>query len=235
MAKIIPAHIAAAGQKATNEPKRHHYIPRMLLRNFTNEKGLLYFFDKRFPDKNVLESAPSNLFLETHLYTQYNKSGGKDVWVEKFFAEIERDGNAVVKKIINAAKEGKSPKLTAPERKIWDRFFCCQMIRVPDILNAEIDDNFDKLLSEIWDEYEKRVRPFTAEERAERDNPDVRIRIKHNLRAVTPANVLLREGKVMAALGSKGLAVGIIRNPKKSFIIGSNPCVKTSGWKNLFS
>ena len=111
MAKIIPAHIVAARQKATNEPKRHHYIPRMLLRNFTNEKGRLYFFDKRFPEKGVLESTPANLFIENHLYTQYDESGGKDVRVEKFLADIERDGSDVVRKIINAARTGKPPNL----------------------------------------------------------------------------------------------------------------------------
>ena len=108
------------------------------------------------------------------------------------------------------------------------------MLRVPDVLDAEIDANLDKWIPGISDEYEREIRLLTTEERAERNDPDVRARIKHNLRAATPANVLLEGRKVMTALGSKGLATGIIRNPKKSFIIGSNPCVKTSGWKNLF-
>ena len=82
--------IIKARQHTTNEAKRQHYIPRMLLRNFTNEKGRLYFFDKRFPEKKVLESVPANLFIENHLYTHYDESGGKDVRIEKLLSDIDK-------------------------------------------------------------------------------------------------------------------------------------------------
>ena len=103
----------------------------MLLRNFTNEKGRLYFFDKRFPEKSILESTPAKLFVERYLYTLYDESGGKDIRVEKLLADIERDANAIVEKIINAARAGKLPKLTPHEKKSGISFsvvkcFVCQ-------------------------------------------------------------------------------------------------------------
>ena len=214
-----------------NEPKRQHFVPRMLLRNFTNEKGLLYFFNKRFPKKRVLESTSTKLFVENHLYTQYDESGGKDIRVEKFLADIESDCSTVVKKIINAARTGKSPNLTPDEKEIWDLFFCCQLVRVPEMIDPYLN-NFDEWVSEIAKEYEERFGSLPAEERVLIEHSGVQARIKHNVRAIAVINYLSK-GELLPALGKKGLAIARIQNSKKSFVIGSNPYIKTSDWNHI--
>lgn len=215
-----------------NEPKRQHYVPKMLLRNFTNEKGRLYFFDKRFPEKNVLESTPAKLFVERHLYTLYDESGGKDIRVEKLLVDIERDANAIVEKIINAARAGKLPKLTPHEKKIWDQFFCCQLVRVPEMINPYLK-NFDKWVLQTTKEYEEKFGSLTVAERAIIEDSSTQSRIKHNFGAIAVINYLSK-GELLTALGKKGLAIARISNPEKSFVIGSNPYIKTSD-RNHFS
>ena len=68
-----------------NIPKDHHYIPRMLLKRFTDKEGNLYAYDKRHADKGVRKKGPKNLFFKRHLYTQVAGDGTRDVSVETEF------------------------------------------------------------------------------------------------------------------------------------------------------
>ena len=49
-----------------SEPKRQHYIPEMLLRNFCNPYGRVWVAD----GAKVYETHPRNVFVESHLYTR---------------------------------------------------------------------------------------------------------------------------------------------------------------------
>ena len=96
-----------------NIPKRQHYVAEMILKRFTNAQGRLHFFDKRFPENGVLTSTPKNLFLENHIYTQYDKQGVKDVSLEIFFSKLESEANQIIEKIVAAARIGHTPNLNA--------------------------------------------------------------------------------------------------------------------------
>ncbi len=53
-------------------PKRQHYVPKMLLRNFTDENGWLYVFDGRVPTIGVRRSRPEQAFVQKDFYTRYS-------------------------------------------------------------------------------------------------------------------------------------------------------------------
>ncbi|MEF3130967.1 DUF4238 domain-containing protein [Rhizobium sp. 268] len=63
---------------SNNAPHRHHYVPRMVQRNFTNESGGLYFWRRGMNIGEVRITKPSNLFVEDHLYTIVDKNGARD-------------------------------------------------------------------------------------------------------------------------------------------------------------
>ena len=58
-----------------SRPKRHHYIPQMILRNFTNVDGGLFFWRRNFAPGEVKSTWTDNLFVESDLYTLIDGAG----------------------------------------------------------------------------------------------------------------------------------------------------------------
>ena len=55
-----------------SDPKRRHYVPKMLLKRFVDDQGSLWVHRKKSPDQTVFPAKPDNVFLETDLYTQFD-------------------------------------------------------------------------------------------------------------------------------------------------------------------
>ena len=218
--------------KSQNLPKRHHYVPQLLLRKFTDNDNKLHFCILGSsegavikPRERVVKSAtPKDLFLQNELYTQHGDHEEKDVSVEYSLRELETKAAPVIKKIINSARADKLPGLTPPEKDIWDVFFLIQSFRTPDVMDP-IVNKYPDWIREIIDEYEKEYGPPTEEEIKKVNDPRQIDKTKRNLRATTVTR-LTSGSKVFQILQSRGLIIGIIRKPSKSFIIGSNPTAK---------
>lgn len=195
------------------EPKRHHFVPKMLLRNFTDKSGFLYFFDRRFLEKCVRKTIPDNFGLEKNLYTEYDEQGNKDNSAEELFADLEGKTAEIFRKIINAARAGEKSKLTASEKQTLNHYIYCQWGRVPDttdpILNRDLkeSDSKQKLISRMAPEERKRF--------------EKKSRVKSLIRSVAEPNE-----KILRIFEGKGLAVLILRKSKKSFVIGTNPVLR---------
>lgn len=216
-----------------NRPKRHHFVAQMLSRRFTDDSGRLYFFDKRRPEKGVLYSKPINVFVEGELYTQYHTDGQKDVSVEKMLANVDDAANAVLQRIIDAARTRNVPNLTVSERSVWDVFLYQQWKRVPDFLQSIMTPaELDQHLQDSLQMFEQDIRPLTKEERERLNDPDVLDQIRHSARAKA---VAYGGEEVLNTLADKGLNVALISTPNKSFVIGSHPVVKLTypGRSNL--
>ena len=217
--------------KSKNRPKRHHYVPRILLREFTYDNENLYFCILRSSDKiikprerDVNSANLKNVFVKTQLYTQYDDQEEKDVSIEESLSKLETKAAPIIKRIIDSARAGRPPELTPDEKNIWDVFFLIQSLRTPDFIDP-IVNKYPDWISEFIDEYEKEYGPPTEEEIKKVNNPRQINRTKHNLRATTLSR-LTPESKVFQILQRRGLIIGIIRKPNKSFIIGSNPAAK---------
>ena len=205
-------------------PKRHHYIPRMLLKRFVDEGGFLYVFDSRYPEKGIWKTKPENVFVERHLYTQIEADGSKDASVEtKFLASIESDASPVLEKIVCGARRGFLPCLTPAEKYIWFRFFYCQLIRVPERREKHSEEVRQIVLTEI--EVISRLGLFTDDELAILDDDETMDRHRRNasIRSVTT-----KSERVLEVLSEKRICAAVIRNPKpkRSFVIASNPVLK---------
>ena len=82
-----------------NKPTNQHYNAQMFQDRFTDEEGRLYFYDKRIPEKGVLQSIPKKLFVKRHLHTQHLDSGEKDFSVEENLSQIEGEANEIIEKL----------------------------------------------------------------------------------------------------------------------------------------
>ena len=197
----------------TNEPKRHHFIPKMLLRNFTDENGFLYFYSERFNEKQVRKTTPDNFGLEKNLYTEYDEQGNKDNSAEKLFAEFEGRTAQIFRKIINAARNGEKPELTPSEKKALDHYIYCQWGRVP--------DTTDPILNRDLKESDSRYRLTREMPSEEQEKFEKEIRVKSLIRGVVEPNE-----RILQIFEDKGLAVLVLRKPEKSFVIGTNPVLR---------
>ena len=125
--------------------RRNHFVARMLLKNFTDEDGKLYFLDRRFKEKRILKTTPEALYRKRDLYVVRDEDGNRDDSAEDLFAEFERKAAAVFDKIITAVRDGKEPVLNSSERATLDRYVYFQWARVPDTAGPILDHTLSRL------------------------------------------------------------------------------------------
>ncbi len=201
-----------------NTPIRHHYIPRMILRNFTDNKGRLHCFYK--PAGKIFSTTPDNVLAESHLYTRQDASGRSDVSVEKKLSHLEGRAQPVIEKIVHAARKRKKPALTSSEKEAWDEYFCSQLRRLPAARESLPDA---ELVAEHLDKFEEEIRPLQPAEREEFSVPKLQRKIIHN--AWVPI-IVARQGELLEVLQDKGLVIGFIENARKSVVTGDNPIIE---------
>ena len=62
--------------------KRHHFIPKYYLNNFTNEDNTFYIFDKKNP-KKILRRSPKQVCFEDHRNSMFGKSNIPHPYLEE--------------------------------------------------------------------------------------------------------------------------------------------------------
>ena len=209
-----------------SKPKRHHYIAQMHSKRFADPDGILYVFDKRFPNKGVEKRTPRNLFVEGDFYTQFDDKGNKDVSVEtEFLAPLEGKASPVIERIVSAARRGTPPNLSPDEKDVWVRFSYNQFVRVPEKREKYKEEILEQIRNEI--DFIRQFRPFTDRELSILDDEE---RLERLWRNSSVQNARVTSVKVAGVLSEKRIGVAVIRNPKprRSFVIGSNPVVKMS-------
>ncbi len=206
-----------------NTPKRHHFVPQMLLRRFCDETGRLWYYNKKAPHIGVASGAPQSLFFERHFYT-VKEGGVPDTSLETYFSRLEGEANTVIEKICTAGRAGRQPKLSTSEKEVWDLFLYFQWKRTPDSISSKMSfADFEESLAESLADFEERFRPLTDEERQRILSESGKKRIRENARvkATGDPGTLVQD-----VLRNMGIAIAVVRKPNKSFVIGSNTVVK---------
>ncbi|MCY3994377.1 MAG: DUF4238 domain-containing protein [Caldilineaceae bacterium] len=208
-------------------PKDQHYIPRMLLKRFTDEEGNLYAYDKSHPSRGIRKRAPKNLFFKRHLYTQMEEDGTRDASVEtEFLSRLESDASPVIEKIVSTARRGGPPSLLPAERDIWVAFLYVQFKRVPEMREKHKEEIFQEIRREI--DFIGHFRPFADHELSVLHDEEKMERLWRNISIQSVQKPLSKEG--VEIFLEKRIGVAVIRKPKpkRGVIIGSNPVVKMS-------
>lgn len=205
-----------APMSSKKAPHRHHYIPRMILRNFLNDQQGLYFWRRSFPVGGVKSTTPENLFVEDDLYTVIGDEGERNVSVEHGFARMERAGAHLIRQILEIIRAGKRPRL---EEETWEflqhyRYFADKRSAAWHSRFLS-DDEFNAVLKEVASQ-----KRWTDEDRAwMRDPKDVE-RIKNNSRIA--AQITAPPEELLAEMRRRGLAI-YVAPPNGAFILGDHP------------
>ena len=205
---------------SANRPKRHHFVPEMILHRFTDEDGKLHLFNRKAATKGVISVTPKNAFSETHLYSEILDDGSRNPDLEERLAVLEGAAARVVEKIVVSARAGEPPQLTDEEHNIWTDFFILQWSRAPDVsalatTPEEFNERFDSIVREL-----KENQPDEIQAIHDLEDPDTRRKLIHNVKCDA---VELPKPRIKALLMKRGLGVARIVSPTKSFIVASLP------------
>ncbi|WP_420429106.1 DUF4238 domain-containing protein [Kordiimonas sp.] len=207
-----------------NEPRRHHYIPQFILRNFCANDGFLFAYSKQSERSSVYQVKPKNVFLRKDLYAFEGAGGELNVSLEKGYARLESSVAPIVERMVNAVREGDVPLMSREERGIWDAFFYHQLKRTPDYHNPIIArQNFDKILADGIAEWEAQKGKLSQEKLREFSDPIKRKKIRQQAKIIGLAKSNPEVSRLLAKMGIRILK---IVDAKKSFVVGSNPVVR---------
>jgi hypothetical protein len=203
-------------------PKRHHYVPRRLLRNFADAEGWLHWTAVRGAE-DVRRARPDTLFHAKHLYSTIDANGVKDPAVEDILQKLENRARPIMSRIIEAARADRLPALTEIECRIWYNYFATQWRRTPETRDAVAStESVAAMLDDIIAKAKRRF-PHRHAEIDALYTPELHARTVRNAWATT----LPQEGgEVERVLAARGLLILRITAPNKAFVIGSRPVVK---------
>lgn len=206
-------------------PKRHHYVPEMILNGFTDRDGWLHWCRHSEDSATIRRARPSELFHQNHLYSTLSESGIKDPAMEFLLSAIETDAASVVTEILCEAREGRFPALSPAQKGIWYLFFLLQWRRTPEgQRSATSEAEALRMVDEILEEL-RTIAPNRLQEIETLSTAEAKARTVRNVRVRT---LLAFSNEVMGVLERRGIAVLKVRDRRKSFIVGSRPVVKLS-------
>lgn len=78
-------------------PKRHHYLPRFYLNNFTRD-GILWVFDRE--RNEYRRQTPINTAVRSHYYSVEDNDGIMQTDIEAILSHIEGDAKQLIEKLI---------------------------------------------------------------------------------------------------------------------------------------
>src|SRR5260370_19703374 len=143
-------------------PKRHHFVPRMLLERFADAEGLVAFFDKSRPESGVQMTTPKNLLVQQHLYSKKNRDGSRDGTLEAYYSALESEAHVLFAKIVQAAQQRQIPDINGTEKITCCKFLYEQWRRVPDFYDEIMPlSAFALTVQKGIEEYEAKYRPVT--------------------------------------------------------------------------
>lgn len=163
-------------------PKRHHYVPQMILNGFTDQRGWLHWCRLEESPLAIRPARPAELFFEKHLYSTVSDAGSKEASMEAELSLLESKAAEVIGAMIAAARAGRPPELSPEQKQVWYLFFLMQWRRTPEAQrwiasDAELSQMLDKTLDEL------RTRaPHRREEIESLVTWEAKKRIMHNVR-----------------------------------------------------
>ena len=206
------------------EYKKHHIVPFSVLKNFTSSEGKFFYYSKNLASKKIRLRNPSSVFCRNHLYSYLDNDGKKNPDVEKnYFKYLDTNVDPIINQILIAVRRDELPSLDQTQKMIWNDFYIKQMARAPEWLDSE---HIQTTLNNTYEISKKRIYEYCSDDNKRLlDDKDFEYRVKSQSRV----QALKTRPEIAAGIiKARGLFFVRITNPKKSFIIGSNPLVRFS-------
>ena len=222
--------IVSQNRVSTDNPKRQHYIPRLLLKNFCDSEGCLWVGDRE--EGKIWKGKPDDNFVIRHLYTEHTfdpKTGnltGKSYKHDEAIQKLEGAAGTVVKEMIRKARSKTCPRLSQKNSDIFKRFIFLMARRTPESQQRLMASINSEDIYEVAKELaEKQNYPLPDKDALFQNIEIVRLaqKIEHNVDARFAAgddSRLLQEEEKFCR--ETGLWIAVIDIPKRSFVIGSH-------------
>ncbi len=211
-----------------SKPKQQHYIPKMIVKRFSDSGGWLHCCRRSGAKPNFWKARPGKVFCEGHLYTRYDDGGKADESIEGYFSELESAVSPIIDKIVDWSLRGQVLHLDADEKDLWRRFFSHQRRRMPSLVPF-VDEKTSDRVKQIPAEYEAYIgREITPEERSPVESTDFLERAKRN--GFPSFAAAESRDDIKKILRNTSIITGVIRNPKGSFVIGNRAISTFYDW-----
>ena len=209
----------------SNEPRRHHYIPKFLLEHFTDDDGRLYIFDKQRPEQGVFESSPQNVFLQRDFNTTLDLNRERDYSVENEFSKIEGLASQIITKVIQDSREGKFPNLTPDDKSKLDRFVHIMCSRSPEF-RIDFKTNWKKPFREGYDRIAKEEGGSLRWDDLPKEEQERYLdNALKEFPLTTHGPISEKLSFLLQTLSNKKICIAMVPTARKSFIIGSDPVI----------
>ncbi|KZK75397.1 hypothetical protein PsW64_05301 [Pseudovibrio sp. W64] len=214
-----------------SESKRHHFIPKFILKNFADESNLLWVKREGEP----FQTGIVNAFVESELNTFTDKKGNKDKALEVNYSQIESDAKPLVERIIEFSEKKICLPISENDKYTWNVFFYHQYGRAPDIFRKlGIEADFEDVWQQATQKFEEYAKAnniqIDAEELKNVKDPANFDKFKQNTRVTARKN---HDPEILATLNRRGLAYGVVTKESDELIIGDHPFVRLGQTGNL--
>ena len=210
----------------SNKPRRSHYIPKMLLRNFCDHNGSLWIGDKC--QRKLYQTSPEKAFVEKNLTMMRSFPDlDENYECEEILSKIESEAAPAISVLIEQARRNCILGLTPELNDHLKRFIVAQARRTPEsqrqmLPDAEADKAFNVAAATLFRQNGIEV----PEEDWFDQNPDV-LSLKEKVRLNRAADFAAGKHPLVKAQTERfcremGWGVAVICMPGRSFVIGSH-------------
>lgn len=207
-----------------NKTRRSHYVPKLLLSEFTDENGTLFFVNNCSHIPTVKSSSPTNLFVKRDLYRHDGELIDVTTDVEAQFGKLETLFAPIHQEIIKSIRKGLPPTIDPKSKSILIDFIVAQSRRTLDQKNRmhkTAEEIIARRMRSAKQEIEEAYGPLTPEEEewigSNAQEEYVQL-IQLNGMATSNPNIQFQ-------LQQREFHYLRIQKHEFSFVIGSNPVV----------
>ena len=211
----------------SNRPKRHHYIPQMLLKNFLDDNGRFWVFDKI--EGKLHQCTPRNTFVQKNLYRTSNLDHENYSYeAEEELSRIESRAAHAVRRIIEQVRCKQPPQLNSRDGNNWKRFMLAIARRTPEsrariVSHKSFEDTFYEAAKKVAEKENYMGLPDKVSIFQDSRISKFKDIIKSNVDATFAAGDHPRtRDETERFCRETGLYVAVICMPKRSFVIGSH-------------
>ncbi|MFB0493686.1 hypothetical protein ABIE45_006342 [Methylobacterium sp. OAE515] len=207
--------------KPRSVPKRHHFVPEMVLRRFTLDGENLQLFSKLDRKPAIRSSKIANAFVVGHGYSKVDRDGAKTVELEERFSQKEGVWSPALDACITAAQTGDMSAVQNYRDTVVE-FFYYQWIRTPGFnQNLEGYKEFEAMLETRVKEWVDAYRPLTETEQGALVGLEAAERMRQN--TIVDAMGSPMGSELAKVLSECRFDLVILTDNQKPFIIGSQP------------
>jgi len=205
--------------------KKHHYVPKVILKRFYHSGSSLYYCERNTPRKGVQNRNIESVFRRTNYNSLEYDDGSKDDRLEKFFAhKLDNFIPEWTGVFERALKSGRVEFPSLQSRHRFIQFFYCHAKRTPDFLDPLVQDVANETFSEKGiAELETRLRRLSISEQMLVRSPDFQNRTLRNARV---ENLSRQSEEVLSRLMGMKVIVASPARRNQSFLVGSKPVVR---------